>query len=143
MFVSLGAEGTQGVMCVAGELFRCEQCHNSVHQKCIDESVVTSMEARCPLCRAPFQHPVLEIVRANQHDGIAHYSNVFERIRMFMQQEWPNLDANIMRMQELPGQLFGSDYRQLFGYREDREDREAADEHEDENELAMEPDEEA
>ena len=129
MFVSLGAEGTEGVMCVAGELFRCAQCHNSVHQKCIDESVVSSMEARCPLCRTPFQHPVLDIVRANHQDGFGHYGHVLGIVRMFLQHDRSNYDANMMRMHELPAEL--------FGYYPEGDDEHGD---EDEHELEMEPD---
>lgn len=59
MFVCLGQDGTGG--CMASEaLFQCDVCHKSIHYRCIDESVATSQEAKCPLCRARFNHPITD-----------------------------------------------------------------------------------
>lgn len=52
--------GPQAATMQLSPLFACETCHKHVHWRCIDEAVCTSLKAQCPMCRAPFQHPVVQ-----------------------------------------------------------------------------------
>ena len=92
MFVITGKHSLHSVMQLE-PLFSCQTCLKHTHWKCMDESVCSSLKAVCPLCRAPFTHPVVELERLNT-ETIVHAGIDVLHFMHLMQPHQDNDDAN-------------------------------------------------